>query len=191
MTKCYRFVRHTKIWKYDLNSLWQVFTRCQAMFDVLHLLKRHPCTSTADDELMDWRDQVTTCHDLYGSHVSLLIRSKCNHLVRVTLRSVCVCTNLTPFQKGLLLKTSHCYQAWARYSRVRSDCVLSQVKLVEFAPHLRENWFWTRPLSEKWQASLCIRNKFPSSTCRNMICKRHYDKLIWTHRICFRNHKWK
>jgi hypothetical protein len=51
----------------------------------LHLWKRHPCTSTAERELMDWREQVTW-RDLRGllySHrdiVCLLIQSNCIEL---------------------------------------------------------------------------------------------------------------
>jgi hypothetical protein len=66
-----------------------VRTRCQAVFDnehSLHLWKRHPCTSTVERQLTDWREQVTTWRDLRGllySHndiVCLLIQSNCIEL---------------------------------------------------------------------------------------------------------------
>jgi hypothetical protein len=50
------------------------------------IVKRHPCTSTDERQLTDWREQVTTCRDLRGllySHsdiVCFLIQSNCIEL---------------------------------------------------------------------------------------------------------------
>jgi hypothetical protein len=52
----------------------------------LHLWERHPCTSTVERQLTDWREQVTTWRDLRGflyNHsdiVCLLIQSNCIEL---------------------------------------------------------------------------------------------------------------
>jgi hypothetical protein len=90
-TRYCRFVWHSRIGKcipkLILESL--VRTRSEVVFDnehSLHLLKRHPSTSTVSRQLTDWCEQVTTWRDLRGllySHsdiVCLLIQSNCIEL---------------------------------------------------------------------------------------------------------------
>jgi hypothetical protein len=82
-TRYCRFVWHRRIGKcipkLILASL--VRTRCQVVFDnehSLHLWKRHPCNSTVERQLTDWRQQVTTWRD--SDILCLLIQSNCIEL---------------------------------------------------------------------------------------------------------------
>jgi hypothetical protein len=90
----------------------------------LHLWKRHPCTSTVERQLTDWREQVTTWRDLSGllySHsdiVRLLIQSNCIELYFnmgcVTFRSLCISTPPALFRVGQF----RCKEVfWLRYRR--------------------------------------------------------------------------
>jgi hypothetical protein len=90
-TRYCRFVWHRKIGKCIPKLILEswVRTRCQVVFDnehSLHLRIGHPCTSTVERQLTDWRGQVTTWRDLRGllySHsdiVCLLIQSNCTEL---------------------------------------------------------------------------------------------------------------
>jgi hypothetical protein len=53
---------------------------------LIALVKRHPCTSTVERQMTDWREQVTTWHDLrgllydYRNIVCLLIQLNCTEL---------------------------------------------------------------------------------------------------------------
>jgi hypothetical protein len=79
-TRWCRFVWYRRIGKCipKLILASEVRTRCQAVFDnerSLHLWKIHPCTSTVERQLTDWREQVTTWRDLRGllySHSDIL-----------------------------------------------------------------------------------------------------------------------
>jgi hypothetical protein len=90
-TRYCRSVWHRRIEKCipKLILVSYVRTRRQVVFNnehSLHLWKRHPCTSTVERQLTDWREQVTTWRDLRGllySHsdiVCLLIQSNCTDL---------------------------------------------------------------------------------------------------------------
>jgi hypothetical protein len=90
-TRYCRFVWHRRIGKCIpklVLASW-VRTKCQVVFDneySLYQWKRHPCTSTVERQLTDWREKVTTWRDLHGllhSHsdiVCLLIQSNCIEL---------------------------------------------------------------------------------------------------------------
>jgi hypothetical protein len=85
----WRFVWHRRVGKCipKLILASYVRTRRQVVFDnehSLHLWKRHPCTSNAWRQLLDWREQVTTWRDVGG----LLYRH--NNIVCSLIQSNCI-----------------------------------------------------------------------------------------------------
>jgi hypothetical protein len=95
----------------------------------LHLWKTHPCTSTVERQLTDWREQVTTWRDLRGllysqsntvfiNPIELYWIAAINKYFKtgsVTFRSLCmkVLASLTSFL--LIYRCIYCCHYWCIY----------------------------------------------------------------------------
>jgi hypothetical protein len=124
----------------------------------LHLWKRHPCTSTVEKQLTDWREQVTTWRDLCGlfySHsdiVCLLIQLNCTELqpwIDILIWIAWLFDYPVPEILNSTCATAHCVidEAWTesiqRKVHLNGKYTLTKSTL-ERKVHLNGKYTWTK-----------------------------------------------